>query len=76
MTRFMFESFSGPDMYVAIPIGADDMHLECVYILGNDGVVHRKDATRFAKRVMKSVAKAINDAAVACSRGVAASRLF
>ena len=43
---------------------------------GNDGVVHRKDATRFAKRVMKSVAKAINDAAVACSRGVAASRLF
>ena len=43
---------------------------------GNDGVVHRKDATRFAKRVMKSVAKAINDAAVACSGGVAASRLF
>ena len=43
---------------------------------GNDGVVHRKDATRFAKRVMKSVAKAINDAAVACSRGVAASRLL
>ena len=43
---------------------------------GNDGVVHRKDATRFAKRVMKSVAKAINDAAVVCSRGVAASRLF
>ena len=33
MTRFMFESFSGPDMYVAIPIGADDVHLECVYIL-------------------------------------------
>ena len=33
VTRFMFESFSGPDMYVAILIGADDVHLECVYIL-------------------------------------------
>ena len=32
MTRFM-RDFGGPDLYVAIPIGADDVHLKCVYIL-------------------------------------------
>ena len=31
MTRFM-RDFGGPDLYVAIPIGADDVHLKCVYI--------------------------------------------
>ena len=38
---------------------------ECISRRGhganNDGVVHRNDATRFAKRTMKSVVKAIND---------------